>query len=306
MAADLQLNLGPVLFLWDAETWRDFYFRMADEAEVDSVTIGEVVCSKRAHFIAPHLDAVVDRLQRAGKTVKLASLALVTLTREERSVRNLADQSLEVEVNDLSALPALDGRQFTAGPLINVYNAATAAFLGTRGASTICLPPELPLASIREIATHTPDVRIEVFAFGRVPLALSARCAHARIKGNTKDNCQFVCGEDPDGLPVETLDHQPFLVLNGIQTMSHTYQTMIGDVDALMDAGVGALRLSPQKCDMVAVSSLHHKVLEGRISSTEALEKLRGICSGVPLSNGFLHGGAGADLIRAAETDVQS
>ncbi len=39
-AAKASLTLGPVLFNWPAETWRDFYFRIADEAPVDIVYLG--------------------------------------------------------------------------------------------------------------------------------------------------------------------------------------------------------------------------------------------------------------------------
>ena len=46
------LTLGPLLYLWDQPAWSDFYSRIADEAEVDSVVLGEVVCSKRDHFHA--------------------------------------------------------------------------------------------------------------------------------------------------------------------------------------------------------------------------------------------------------------
>ena len=42
----MQLTLGPVLYNWQPERWRDFYFRIADEAPVDRVAVGEVVCSK--------------------------------------------------------------------------------------------------------------------------------------------------------------------------------------------------------------------------------------------------------------------
>ena len=90
------------------------------------------------------------------------------------------------------------------------------------------------MASIEAIVRGAPEIAFEVFAFGRVPLAISARCSHARIKGLTKDNCQFVCGEDPDGLEVETLDGQRFLALNGVQTVSSTCQSLIADVPALM------------------------------------------------------------------------
>ena len=42
------LTLGPVLLNWRAESWRDFYFQVADEMPVDTVFLGEVICSKRA------------------------------------------------------------------------------------------------------------------------------------------------------------------------------------------------------------------------------------------------------------------
>ena len=35
------LSLGPVYYLWDGPKWRDFYFRIADEAPIAHVTIGE-------------------------------------------------------------------------------------------------------------------------------------------------------------------------------------------------------------------------------------------------------------------------
>lgn len=292
-----QLTLGPVLYLWDAEAWRDFYFRIADEAPVEVVSIGEVVCSKRQHFHAAHLDEVVGRLQAAGKTVRLATLALVTLEREQRSVRALAQQlECELEVNDLSALPALAGRRHAIGPLVNVYNGATARFLAAHGAAAICLPPELPLASVRAIAA-APEIAWEVFAFGRVPLAISARCAHARVKGLTKDNCQFICAEDPDGLAVETLDRLPFLALNGVQTVSFTCQTSITDLTALRAAGVSRFRLSPQRCDMVAVARIYRDVLGGNLEPEAGLAGIRALYPEVPMANGFLHGVPGAKLV---------
>lgn len=67
------LTLGPVLFNWPAERWRDFYARIADEAPVDAVVVGEIVCSKRAPFLAPVMDEVIARLAAAGKEVWLAS-----------------------------------------------------------------------------------------------------------------------------------------------------------------------------------------------------------------------------------------
>ena len=71
-----KLSLGPVFFNWPAAELRDFYFRVADEAAVDSVHLGEVVCAKRAPFFAPHLADAVERLRAAGKEVVLSTAAL--------------------------------------------------------------------------------------------------------------------------------------------------------------------------------------------------------------------------------------
>ena len=295
------LTLGPVLYLWEAEKWRDFYFRIADEAPVDDVVIGETVCSKRLHFTEPHLAPVIERLEAAGKRVVVGTLALVTLERESQHVRALVkDSPYPVEANDLSAVALLKGRPHWIGPLVNVYNAATARLLAGRGAKRICLPPELPASSIGEIVAQTPDLEFEVLAFGRMPLAISARCAHARAKGHIKDNCQFVCQEDPDGLPVKTLDRQSFLALNGVQTLSFTCQALLGELGDLMANGVHRFRLSPQECDMVAVARLHDDVLQGRLAPEEGISLLRQLYPAAPLSNGFHHGQQGAAWVARA------
>ncbi|MCP3056298.1 U32 family peptidase, partial [Aurantimonas sp. LRZ36] len=37
----MRLTLGPVLYNWPADEWSDFYARIADEAPVDRVVVGE-------------------------------------------------------------------------------------------------------------------------------------------------------------------------------------------------------------------------------------------------------------------------
>jgi collagenase-like PrtC family protease len=179
----MRLTLGPVLFNWPAAVWRDFYFRIADEAAVDTVVVGEVVCSKRMPFFESAMPCVIERLQRGGKEVLLASLALVTLERERRATATLAVDGLPVEANDVACLAALAGRLHAIGPLIQVYNEGTARYLANRGAIRICLTPELPAASIAAIAAAVPEATVEVLGFGRAPLAISARCYHARAEG---------------------------------------------------------------------------------------------------------------------------
>jgi len=298
--SELQLTLGPVLYNWRPEAWRDFYFRIADEAPVNSVVVGEVVCSKRSPFYQDHLPAVLERLAAAGKQVILGSLILVSHPRERKQMSELAaiDEAL-VEVNDVSCLPALRGKRHRIGPFLNIYNEATAAFFAESGAEQICLPPELPLESVAAIAAALPQTAIEVFAFGKFPLAISARCYHARIHKLSKDNCRFICDQDPDGLAVTTLDGQDFLSVNGVQTLSHSCANLLADAPALAKAGVRSLRLSPQHCDMVAVAQTFRDFLDGRQDAAQSLTKLEQAYQAAPFANGFLHGIPGAQTAAA-------
>lgn len=290
----MQLSLGPVLYNWAPERWRDFYFRIADEAPVDVVSVGEIVCSKRTPFFTEHLPAVIERLQEGGKQVLLGSLILVSLRRERRQTRELCEaHDALVEVNDLTCLRAIKDRPHAIGPFVNIYNETSAAFHVRQGAARICLPPELPISSAAVIAAAVPQAVIEVFAFGRVPLAISARCYHARLHKLSKDNCRFVCEQDPDGLALKTLDQQDFLTINGVQTLSHACTSLVSDIEALREAGIGSLRLSPQDCDMVEVAKAFRDVLDGRSSAEGASGRLSELYPGVAFANGFVRGKPG-------------
>lgn len=296
--SSLGLTLGPLLFHWPADRWSDFYARVADEAPVDRVCIGEVVCSKRLPFYADRIADTVERLRRGGKRVLLSSLALVTQPRERRLSCDLAESAdLEVEINDLGLLARLEpGKPFAVGPLINVYGEDTLGFLCRRGASLICLPPELPLTSVAELASTAgrAGALLEVWGFGRLPLAISARCYHARVHGLAKDACQFVCGEDADGLAVDTVDGGRFLAVNGVQTLSYAFANAIGDLADLRAAGVASLRLSPHDADMVAVARTFRAAADGAIDAEEADESLHALLPGARFANGFLRGEPGA------------
>lgn len=288
----MKLTLGPLLYHWSPDRIVDFYARIADEAPVDRVCLGEAVCSKRAPFTDKILPEIAERLARAGKEVVLSSLALVSTKRERRILADLAAGDGLFEINDPTGLRFLSGRHFGVGPFVNVYNEATLEWLESRGAAFVCLPPELPLEAVRAIAAAAHVAEIEVWGFGRIPLAISARCYHARLSGLSKDGCQFVCERDPDGLALTTMSGQPFLAVNGVQTLSHTYACALGDIAALARGGIVSLRLSPQEVDMVAVADLFRDACDERIAPADAVAVLREICA-APLSNGFLAGTAG-------------
>lgn len=291
-----EITLGPVLFNWTPERWRDFYFCIADEAPVSTVYLGEVICSKRLPFFTPHFEEVIGRLIAAGKTVVFSTLSEVMLRHDRKMVESVcASNDALVEANDASALLYLQGRPHHIGPFMNVYNEETAAVLGRRGARNFCLPAELPASAIRALCNRTQGLgaTIEVQVFGRLLLALSARCYHARAHGRTKDSCQFVCENDPDGLELRTLDGHPFLAVNGIQTLSHDYLNLIQELAELRAMGVSRFRLSPHACDMARVASIFRAVLDQRLAASEGTARLDAMKLPAPFSNGFYHGKQG-------------
>ena len=291
-----ELTLGPVLFNWNPETWRDFYFRIADEAPVAAVYLGEVICFKRAPLFEPYLEAVATRLTASGKAVVFSTLAEVMSKQERRLVDSVcAGSTLVVEANDGSALLRLRGRSHYAGPFVNVYNECTLAVLARGGTCNVCLPPEMPATAIGALCTEATKlgVTVEVQVFGRLPLALSARCYHARAHGRTKDSCQFICENDPDGMSLRTLENKSFLTVNGIQTMSHDYLNLIGELADLQAMGVNRFRLSPHSCDMVEVAMAFRAVLDRRIDLQDAAARLDALKIEAPFSNGFYNGKAG-------------
>jgi collagenase-like PrtC family protease len=297
-ARRLELTLGPVLFNWPTGNWIDFYHRIADEAPVDSVCVGEVVCSKRLPFRTDATACVIERLARGGKDVVLSTLALPTMPREITAIRDIAAAGYRVEANDITTVHLLAGQSHVIGPFLNIYNEASLAMHVGLGATRVCLPPELSLEAISLLARSGP---VEVFAFGRAPIALSARCYHARAHGLSKDACQFVCERDPDGMEVQTIDGRPFLAVNGVQTLGHVVTAATRPLDALHRAGVVSLRLSPHSCDMVKVARIFRDLADARIDGGEAAAALSALPLPGPLSDGYLRGLPGARLL--AEVD---
>ena len=297
----IELTLGPLLFNWPAERLRAYYADVAEEAAIDRVYLGEVVCGKRAPLVANVLVEAAERLQSAGKQVVWSGQALPSTPREMRvGAKQLAAGGL-VELNDVSGLTQLPaGAPFVAGPFLNVYNEAAAAELMRRGCRRLCPNIELPLNAVATIAAACEGLEIELFAYGRLPLALSGRCYHARLHGLRKDTCQFVCDRDPDGLAVNTVEGEPFLAINGVQTLSHGVHLADAPLQTLRDAGVGALRLSPHTTDLSAIVAAFRRFADGDIDRHALRTAVAAANPPGPLVNGYLHGLAGIRRVEEA------
>ena len=301
-SAKASLTLGPLLFHWPAEKKRDFYFRMADEAPVSTVYLGEVVCSKRTPFFEHHYPEIAERLAAAGKQVVFSSLAEVMIARERKMTEGIcALEGFEVEANDASSIFYLRGKPHRIGQYFNTYNEDALRYLAKGGATHIALPAELPRTALACLAraASVHDISLEVQVYGRVGLALSARCYHARAHGRVKDNCQFVCEQDMDGMRLKTLDGQSFLCINGVQTLSHSCLNLVHEMAEMREMGIRSFRLSPHNCDMVAISRYFDDVLCGRMAAEEAEKRIAETGLDAPFSNGFFHGIAGHGWLRS-------
>lgn len=299
MTASATLTLGPLLYNWPSDRRRAFYAGIAADSAFGTVVLGETVCSKREPLVADAMAEAAEGLEAAGKTVVHATLALAVTPAETAALEGVAAAAQDgalVEANDAGALALLSGRPHHIGPMVNVYNEGTLRVLAARGATRVTLPWELPRHSVLALAAEARrlgmDCAMEVF--GRAPLAISARCYHARAHGLSKDGCRYVCGEDAEGMAVETLDGDDFLTVNGTQTQAHAVTVLAREVPELVEAGVNVLRLSPLDMDMAAVAGVYADLLGGWLDGSTAEARLLDMLDGRPVANGFLHGGEGA------------
>ena len=248
----MKLALGPLLYFWSREAVFDFYAAVADWP-LDCVYLGETVCSKRRALRLADWLEIADRLNASGKQVVLSSLALLEAESELLTLQRIADNGrFWVEANDIGAVQLLAGRvPFVAGPHINSYNAATLELLADLGARRWVLPVELSRATLAQLQQTRPaGLETEVFAFGRLPLAFSARCFTARAHNLPKDDCQLRCGDYSEGMSMNTREGEHLFTLNGIQVQSGGNCNLLGAVNELMDLNVDVLRLSPQASGM--------------------------------------------------------
>ena len=289
-----RLSLGPLLYFWDRARVMRFY-EQAASWPVDIVHLGETVCSKRRALSRADWLAIGRDLAAAGKQVVISTLALVEAESELAGVRHCCENGeFLVEANDHAAVAMLEERAlpFVAGPTLNVYNHRSYALLRRAGMVRWVMPVELGRDSLLALHAALPvaqRVETEVFAFGHLPLAFSARCFTARAHETAKDACEFVCLNYPGGMPVGTRDGEPFLVVNGIQTQSGRICNLLADCRELSECGVDVLRISPQAAHTGDVVQAFRAALRGDTATTLPAAAL----AGAPACSGYWHGEAG-------------
>jgi collagenase-like PrtC family protease len=291
----MKLSLGPVPYYWPRDLLMGFYAEAADWP-LDIVYLGETICSKRRSLTLDDWLDIGGRLEAAGKQVVLSTLALLEAESELKQLRRIcANGRFSVEANDLAAVQLLSeqGLEFVTGPTVNIYNSRTLALLGRRGLRRWVLPVELGREDLRAMQAGRPTgIETEVIAYGRLPLALSARCFTARSHNLPKDDCRFRCLDYPDGRLVFTREVAPFLVLNGIQTQSARTCNLLPELDQLGELGGHVRRISPQAQHTQSVVEQFAACLRGETTPSEASTALKPL---MPLGgcDGYWRGDAG-------------
>jgi O2-independent ubiquinone biosynthesis protein UbiV len=296
-----RIALGPLLYYWSRQATLDFYAGIADSA-ADIVYLGETVCSRRHELRLEDWMEVADMLAAAGKEVVLSTQSLIESESDLKTLRRIvAQERFRVEANEMSAVHLLcdaQRRDWVAGPALNIFNPRTMELMMASGASRWVVAPEMSGAAIAALQAglETP-VETEVLAWGRLPLAHSARCFTARHFNLQKDTCEFRCLGMADGLVLRTREGEPFLTLNGVQTQSARVHNLLADLPEVARIA-SVVRVSPQGDDTDKVLDLFRATLDGSIAPQDALSQSEALMVDQPC-NGFWHGQAGLEQIAA-------
>jgi len=292
----IRLSLGPLLYYWPRNTVFRFYEAMA-ATPVDIVYLGETVCSRRHELRLADWVEIAHKLVQAGKEVVLSTQVLLESGSDVAAMHKVAGNGeFLVEANDMGAVRRLAGKlPFVAGPHLNIYNQPTLQWLASLGATRWVIPLEMKRDDVALLQQERPaGLQTEVFAYGRMPLAFSARCFTARHHNLPKDDCRFSCMNDPDGLTLKTREGEEFLVLNGIQTQSARVYNLIDQVGAMQGIGIDVVRLSPQAHSMNDVVSVFDAARRDAMSPKEAAAQLQKLMPAASC-NGYWYGRAGLE-----------
>ncbi|MFV0478270.1 MAG: U32 family peptidase [Parahaliea sp.] len=288
----MKVSIGPLLYFWPRNTVEQFYRQVAD-SNADIVYLGETVCSKRAELKLANWLGIGRELAQAGKQVQLSTMTLLESPGELNELRRVCDNGdFQVEANDMAAVQQLSqqGLPFTVGPAVNCYSARALTYFHKLGmkrwlpaveASRDSLAQLLADESVQAIRS---SMEVELFSYGYLPLAYSARCFTARSLDRRKDVCELCCINYPSGREVNSQEGQPLFRLNGIQTQSHYCYDLRADIDSLQDL-VDIARLSVSSIEELA---LVDDFKDGGAADLSARDN-------APLCNGYWHGLPGMD-----------
>ncbi|PHZ58227.1 U32 family peptidase [Photobacterium leiognathi] len=256
----MKYSLGPLLYFWPKNDVEAFY-QQAKNSNVDIIYLGESVCSKRRELKPAQWLEIAKDIATSGKQVVLSTMALLEAPSEVNIMKKYVDNGdFIIEANDVSAIQLASQAKipFVVGPAVNCYNAQTLNLFLKQGMTRWCMPVELSREWLSNTLTECEKLGIrnkfetEVFSYGYLPLAYSARCFTARAENRAKDDCETCCIKYPQGITVNSQENQKVFTLNGIQTQSGYCYNLINDLKGMADL-VDVVRLSPLGLDTLSL-----------------------------------------------------
>ena len=281
----MKLSVGPLLYFWAQDQIEEFYQDMIN-SPVDIIYLGETVCSKRRSLNFEQWMELARSVKQAGKEVVLSTLSLIEAESELKTLKRYCDNGeFRVEANDMAAVQILAENKlpFSCGPTINIYNAQTLAILHKQGLYRWVMPVELSRQTLGDILAELEvlgikdKIETEVFSYGHMPLALSARCFTARAHNLPKDQCDLKCIDYPDGLQVKSQEDQSLFTLNGIQTLSGLRYDLYNELQEMREMGIDIIRISPRSQKMLKLIDVYDQKING---GAESDYKIADNCNG--------------------------
>lgn len=256
----MKYALGPVLYYWSKPDI-DAFYQQACASSADVIYLGETVCSKRRALKTGDWLDLAKEVASSGKQVVISTLALIQAPSELSELKRYLDNGdFLLEANDMGIVQMAFEQQlpFVAGPALNCYNAYTLRILRRHGMVRWCMPVELSREWLGHILTQCDELgfrhqfEVELFSYGHLPLAYSARCFTARSENRPKDECETCCIKYPRGREAFSQEQQKVFVLNGIQTQSGYCYNLINEQPSMAGL-VDMVRLSPEGPDTLAM-----------------------------------------------------
>ncbi|ETN92187.1 putative protease [Gammaproteobacteria bacterium MOLA455] len=306
----MKISVGPIYYYWPRQQVMDFYQEII-QTPVDVIYLGETVCAKRRELRSGDWLELAEELCDSGKKIVLSTLTLIESRADIAALKKLCSQSpCLVEANDMSAVQILadNNLPFVAGPSINIYNAQALQVLYQKGMQRWVMPVEIMRQNLDGILKQAMTmgfgdmIETEVFSYGKLPLAYSARCFTARAKNLAKDGCQLSCIDYPDGLPLHSQEFQvhgetpKLFTINGIQTQSGKCYNLLDQWPVMHKIGVDIMRVSPGSQGTADVIRQLSSALSGAsadLSRTQVNGQLKLISE--EQCNGYWYGVPGMD-----------
>ncbi len=280
----MKLALGPLLYYWPRETVLAFY-RDCARWPVDTVYLGETVCSRRRELKLADWISIGEDLARAGKEVVLSTSELIESDADLRTMHSVADNgTFRVEANDMAAVRALAGKgPFVAGPFLNVYNAGTLALLAELGATRWVAPVELSREGIAAVGAEAPaGMETEIFAYGRLPLAVRRAASRRATTTSPRTTASSAASSTPTGSPSTRRMASTSSCLNGVQTQSACVQSLVAERGRRARPARTCCACRRSRKRMGEVVAVFREARDGALAPREAAARLAPLMPAAP------------------------